>query len=586
MSHQSYICILLLGLLLACSVRAQDDSTKTVQFRNGYKEYHYGIPFLYLEGTDYEVGMQYGHLLKDELKELYNEFEEFKQNLMEKEIKYLPWYQKIFANLFGGMIFKHKINTFVERLPADIDEQIRGASEGSGLPISFFNEIQVFPDLYARHCEGVVIKKGNHIYHCHNLDQPYHASLLSKYSVVVDFNIRGKTKYTDIGFAGCLMTVTAFNEYGISLTENANNNFKSFGDNNTDLYIERNRFVAQTHNLKEVDSLMNALTMPSALIWTIASSKENQAAVYDLLGATKAATLVSNYQFVANRTISSALGKKSESIYAGDFHDIAREIKFAELIDTTKPNMIDEAISILSNIDFYHYSDSISVYYESLHNFETDQSVVFDLADSTVYFAVYPHFAAWSQWLKYNYVTRQVSIYKEANPRLFSPLVTKLNSIFTEMESCDWRDSSNVRLLLNNVQNSHIENYFSFSFLAKTYLDYFKNPSEALLYAQKLINAYPDIVTGYFLKGRVFEEQKQYGEAIGQYEQALSIKIGCEYYLAETYEHLALLNFSLRKKDLASEYAEKALAIHNQYWIPEYLYERIQKLKKIKNLLD
>ena len=562
---------------------AQEDSVKSIRFGNGVKEVHYGIPFLYLKGTDYEAGLQYGHLLQNELKAMYVDFENLMQNLMDREIKHLPWYQRLFANLFGGMVLRHRINAYADRIPADIEDQMRGASEGSGLPLSFFRKIQVMADLYSKRCEGAVIIKGLHTYHCHNLDQPMPLNLLAKYPMVASYDIPGKAKYTNIGFVACLMITTACNEYGISFSENGNNNPRPFDQGKANLYIERNKLITQTDNLKKVDSLIHTVRFPMGLIFTVASSRERQAAVYDLLGKAKAATPVNSVQFVANRTVSGVLGKKSESIYSGDFHDIAREIKFAELIDTTQLNMVDEAIRILSNVDFYHYTGSISVHIESLHNFETDQSVVFDLADSTIYFACHPHFAAWSRWLKYNCISRKVSVYREADPRLFSPDLSVMNKLFEAVESCDWRDSSNVRFLVNAIADSQIDNYFCLSFLSRTVLDYYKNPPEALKYAQKLVNAYPDVITGYFLNGRAYEEQKRHGEAIEQYRLALGCKIQCEYFLAGTCEHLALLNFSLGNQGLAAEYAERALAIHNQYWIPEHLNKRIQELEEIRS---
>jgi hypothetical protein len=585
-SHQSYIYILSLIILLSGSVKAQNDSTKTIHFKNGYKEYHYGIPFVYLKGTDYETGLQYGTLLKGELKEMYENFEKLKEQMMEKEIQYLPWYQRVLANLFGGMVWRHKINTYADRLPADIEDQIRGAAEGSDLPESFFREVQVIVDLYSNRCEGIVIIKEGHTYHCHNLDQPMPISLISKYPAVVNYDIKGKQKYTDIGFCGLFMPTTAFNESGISISENGNNNPFAFDKGNCTLYSDKIKFMTEAHNLKEVDSINATLKFPMGIIFTIASSKEKQAVVYDFIGSMKGTTPVSNYQFIANRTVSKDLGKKSETIYSGHFHDTCRETKFAELIDTSKPNMVDEAIRILSNTDFYHYTDGMPVYLESLHNYETDQSVIFDLADSTIYFAYYAHYAAWNRWLKYNYIARKVSIYKEADPRLNSPLLSKLNYIYGKTEACDWRDSTNVRSLVNAVIESSINNYFTLDFLSTTYLNYYHNPAQAKIYADILIEKYPDIITGYFNKGRSLEAENKYDEAIDAYIHALESKIQCEYYLAATYERLALSHYSLGKKDQAAEYATKSLDIHNQYWIPDHLKERIQRLKKIKNKSD
>jgi tetratricopeptide (TPR) repeat protein len=105
-------------------------------------------------------------------------------------------------------------------------------------------------------------------------------------------------------------------------------------------------------------------------------------------------------------------------------------------------------------------------------------------------------------------------------------------------------------------------------------------------YADKLIEKYPDIITGYYNKGRDLEAEKNYREAIVEYMRALESKIQCEYYLAETDEHLALLYSFFGQKEAAAGYAAKALDIQSQYWIPEYLKERILKLEAIKNKTD
>jgi len=576
---------MLTSIIFTNCVKAQEnDDTKKNNLKNAQREDHFGIPFLNLKGTDYEVGYQYGYLLKNELKSFYEVFETFKEGFLDKEINYLPWYTRIFANIFGSMVFNHKINGYADKLAPDVLEQIKGVSESSGLPDSFFKQLLVFYDMYSTRCEAIIIKKGNHTYHAHNLDQPGQLSMLSKYPVVVSYEIEGKQKYTDFGFIGLLMPTTAFNESGISISENGNNNPREFDKEDCSLYSEKTKFITTTHNLKEVDSVASTLKFPAGVIFTIGCSKEKEAAVYDFIGSTKGITKIDGYKFIANRTVSKELGKKCETIYAGSFHEEARMIKFTELIDTSKQNMVDEIIGILSNTSFYHYTDPIPVHIESLHNYETDQSVIFDLADSTIYFTYYGNYAAWNRWLKYNYITRKVSVYKEADSKLNDPFLTKLNSIYGKYEACDWRDSSNVRSLLNSVIESQIENYSSLNFLSRTYLDYYKMYAQSMTFAQKLIDKYPDIITGYFQKGRVLEEQKDYNGAIDQYKLAAKCKINCEYFLAVTFEHLAILYNSINEKELAKEYANKSLYIYNQYWVPDYLKENIRKLESINKL--
>ncbi|MGA3286875.1 MAG: hypothetical protein ABSD46_05590 [Bacteroidota bacterium] len=584
--HFLHFYLFVFGLLFIHNLMAQDNSTRTVSFKEGYKEYHFGIPFLYLKGSDYEVGYQYGYLLKSELNSFYAVYETFKKGFLDKEISYLPWYQRVFANLFGSMVFNHKINGYADRLSPDVLEQIQGASESSGLPVAFFKELLVFYDLYSYRCEAVVVKKGNHIYHAHNLDQPGQLNLLSQYPVVVQYEIQGKQKYTDFGFSGLLMPTTAFNESGISISENGNNNPAGFDKEDCTLYSEKSKLITKTHNLNEVDSIARTLKFPVGLIYTVVSSIERQGAVYDFIGSNKAATPVNNFQFVANRTVSKDLGKKCETIYSGRFHEEARVAKFAEVFDSANQNTVDGLIDILSNTSFYHYKDTIEVHIESLHNYETDQSVIFDLADSTIYFTYYPHYAAWNRWLKYNYATHTVSIYKEADSRLSAPFLTKFIDMYGTYEACDWRDSSNVRSLVNTVIGLRIHNYFSLDFLSTTYLKYYKSPAQAKIYADMMIEKYPDIITGYYNKGRALDEENSYNEAITEYQRALKSKIQCEYYQATTNERLAVIHYSLGIKDAAAAYAARALEIHKQYWIPEGLKERIQKLENIMNMIN
>lgn len=579
---KSSLALLSLLSLLACSINphvcAQNDIQKTYCDK-AYKEYHYGVPFLHLEGTDYEVGYQYGYLLKDELHAVYEGFNDFKENMMEREIKYLPWYQRFFANLFGSLILKHKINKYVDQLPDDIHNQLKGMADGADMPVRFFYEVNLFGDYLSHGCSSFVIKKGSIIYHARNLDTPL--NLIARYPVIVCYSINGRQKYTDIGFISGLMISTGFNESGISFSEDSNNNPMAFDKNNSNLLVERNRIITRAHNLKEADSLVNALLIPEGYIFTLSDSEEKQANVYDVIGKIKAATPVDGYQYVANRTISHVLGKKSESIYAGNFHDISREIKFSELIDTTKTNIVDEAIDILSNIHFYHYTDSIEVWIDAINNYQTIQSAIFDLADSAVYFAYNTHYAAWSRWLKYNYITGEVGVYREADDKLNRADILKFVDICKEYQAADWRDSTMVDSLVRHIIDSQIENYFCLDVLCQQYLYRFKAPDITIAHADKMIKKYPDVVTGYYYKGLALEEQKQYGNAITQYMKAFNCTICCEYYLAGVCEHLAYSNNFLGNKEIAKEYAVKALAIHNQYWIPDHLKEKIEKLEKI-----
>ncbi len=577
--RRNYLSILILLAsfiyLPACS---QNDTCKTF-YNKAIKDCHYGIPFLYLEGSDYEVGMQYGSLLKKELNELYIGFQDYKDKMMSREFKYLPWYKRIPAKILGPIVFKHKIKKLARKLPDDLNKQLKGMADGSGLPIRFFYEINLFGDLMGHACSSFIIKKNGKNYHFRNLDYPL--SLLANFPVVANYKITGKQQYTNIGFVAGLMITTGFNESGISFSEDSNGDPKPFEKSNSNLLLERNKIITDACTLRQVDSIVDKLKMPLAYIFTISSSKEHKANIYDVIGDEKAITPVGQYQYVANRTISKSLTKKSELIYAMGFGNIARENKFSELIDTTKENIIDHGIDILSNSDFYHYTDSLSGYGVFINNYTTLQSVAFDLSDSSVYIAYNTSFAASGRWLKYNYITRKVSVYKEPNTKNEQAIDAKFKDICNDLVNYDWRDSISTRNLVNKIESSNTEDYYFLSFLSSKYLDYYKMPSKAMIYANRLITKYPDVATGYYKKGLILERQNQYNEAIIEYKKALDCKINCDYYMALAYEHLAFTYVNLGNNDYAKEYAIKALEINNQYWIPTWFNEKIDKLNKI-----
>jgi tetratricopeptide (TPR) repeat protein len=137
---------------------------------------------------------------------------------------------------------------------------------------------------------------------------------------------------------------------------------------------------------------------------------------------------------------------------------------------------------------------------------------------------------------------------------------------------------------VNSVIESGIRNCFSLDFLSATHLNYFHSAAQAKAYADAFIERYPDVITGYYDKGRALEAENRPEEAVAEYMRALDSPIRCDYYLAETDERLALAHQALGKKDLAAGYAAKALDIHRQYWIPDRLNDRIRKLEKIKNM--
>lgn len=102
-------------------LKAERDGEKLV-FREGYVYKRENVPVqVSLSGTHYEIGVQYGVLLKDEIKYMVNSLYKLisfysKQLKIPKDIVYI--------------YFKFKINRLAKNYPERFKQEIQGISDG------------------------------------------------------------------------------------------------------------------------------------------------------------------------------------------------------------------------------------------------------------------------------------------------------------------------------------------------------------------------------------------------------------------------------------------------------------------------
>ena len=84
-------------------------------FKVAHVEYREGIPFLYLKGDSYEIGLQYGVLLRKEMKSFYAEADSLEDLMMNKIYDESPWYMDFVIWISSPFVVISKLKSFRQK---------------------------------------------------------------------------------------------------------------------------------------------------------------------------------------------------------------------------------------------------------------------------------------------------------------------------------------------------------------------------------------------------------------------------------------------------------------------------------------
>lgn len=169
------------------------------------------VPLLSVSGDHYEMGLQYGVLLRPEI-----------MKALETYGKILRWEAKkahIPYPIFTAVL-KFKAKRMSRRLPERFLAEIRGVSEGSGVPEDAIIMVSLFYDVgMAMGCTGVLMRgREGTIVHGRNNDW-YESDDLGKLTVVVRHRANGYNSVTHIDFPLWLGVETGYNDAGLAFSE-------------------------------------------------------------------------------------------------------------------------------------------------------------------------------------------------------------------------------------------------------------------------------------------------------------------------------------------------------------------------------
>ncbi len=541
-------------------------------FGEGYVTYREGIPFIYLKGDPYEIGLQYGVLLKEEMRSFYTHVDSLEKDMISRLYKQSPWYMDIIIKISYPFVMKGKLNSFKKRAPDDLLAQLKGMSEGSGVPFNKILGVAFGPDFIS--CSSFIKKVGGRIIHGRNAD--HYIQFFSRYPLIAHYDKDGKYSYIDIGIIGIPFAVTGINEHGLTLSwsQATSRPFKGKGT-----MLMFNRILEECRNLNDVDTISENV---DRFVTMIGSLEDRMGAAYDIVDQKAMRTdLKGGYIYATNRCVSPAMRNEYNSIFDTDWFNSAREYAFEKTLSSSEEFTIDDAIRLLSNTDFYDYTGKVPPFKGgNINNNQTGASAVLDPDNCTVYFAYGVPYGAFRKWFIYNYKTDEFSVYKNEDNRLHNPDVVAYMEVEQRWKDVDWENKDELRQMALEIEELSVENFWMLHNSCWAWYD-LGDSAKAEAIINRQIEKYPDLLTSYSNKGFYYMYQKRFDKAIEYFSRALDATITNERKQMYCYEQLAHCYAEIGDEAKSRDCYSSILEFYNRYWIPKQSREEVKRIEEL-----
>lgn len=542
-------------------------------FGEGYVIYKESIPFVYLKGASYEIGLQYGVLLREEMQSFYTHVDAMEKSIMANVYKQSPWYKDLLIKIAYPFVMRGKLKAFKKRTPDDFLAQLKGMSDGSGVPLKKILSVAFGPDFIS--CSSFIRKVNGRIIHGRNADHGIE-QFFARYPLIAHYHKDGKYSYLDIGIIGTPFAVTGINEHGLTLSWNQAT-FKPFKGKGTMLMF--NRILEECRNLNDVDKISKNV---DRFVTMIGSLEDRTGAAYDIVDQKAVRTDLKNgYIYATNRCVSPAMRKEYNSIFDMDWFNSAREYTFEKTLSSRREFTIDDAIQLLSNIDFYDYTGRVPPYKGgNINNNQTGSSAVLDPENCTVYFAYGNPYCGFYEWFVYNYKTDEVSVYKNEDDRLHDPDVVEYMEVEQHWKDVNWNNKDELRQMVLEIEGLSVENFWTLHNSCWAWYELGDTvKTKAIIHRQ--IEKYPDFLTSYSNMGFYYMFQKRFDEAIEYFERALDSPITNESKQMYCYQQLAPCYAEIGDEAKSRDCYSKILEFYHRYWIPEQSRGEVKRIEEL-----
>ncbi|HUI72405.1 MAG TPA: C45 family autoproteolytic acyltransferase/hydrolase [Spirochaetia bacterium] len=384
-----------------------------------------GIPFVKLSGSYYEMGTQYGSLLKSRISTLYGvlaqpqKWERLKRN------------KPLLSSLEGMLQPKYV-------------QFLRGVAVGSGLDYDMVL-VGSYDAFSLQGCTSVLTRVpdcsgGTRLLHAKNLDNPLPTG---DTQAVVEFRPRGELRYIVTEVTGMGMC-DGMNEKGITLSvDGATPGMRTQYPENPFVAFKMSEILSSSTSLAEVDKQLASYTSDVGWILICGSGQETDGVVYDAVYDKLLRNPMESKKdlFVTNTHLNPDLTPPNDLLKCPRYETVEKYLKRKGV------HSVDDLIELMG--------DQGTTY--GVNNSSTKHSVIYDPRNQTLYVSFADSYAGWGKWLKYDWPKDQATICREpegytGTVQLKKTPVSRVVSIRADLPSTD---SSGIRADLDAYISLH-----------------------------------------------------------------------------------------------------------------------------------
>lgn len=487
------------------------------RFGGGELRYIGQIPFLRLSGSYYEMGFDYGVLLRDQLRQAFADYNALRDSVLSR----YPWY----ARPFGGIALKMMARYHWRRVPEHYQQELRGIAEGSGIPLEDVVFSAVFMEIASTYCTAILSRTGRGLLHGRNLD--FEPIFLGRYPVVVEYNPPGKFRCLSFSVLGYSGVFTGLNERGLSVSLNSAIGRGNRAKDTPVTYMVR-QLLEDKSTLAGIEESIRGYYAETGWVLAVGSAAENDGALFDVCldGLAKTPLGDRKHLYALNMYVDPAMIRRNTPVFVGGSHyNCARREAIEDYLRQNADFTLDNMVELLANADFAGYRNFIGTGNGTVNNERTLQTILFDLAGMEAVFACARGYSGWAPFYRYSFRTGEFALYRAENGSQYTQEVR---------EYLDWYESSELALMTGDykdlVQRTlAIEHPNPVQLMA---LDMVRksegeevDPARFLTSLDDAISRYPDYGLLYEIKGGLLLSETRYDEASVALQTGLEARV-------------------------------------------------------------
>jgi len=502
------------------------------------------VPLLEVSGDHYQMGLQYGVLLRSEILDALKSYQ-----------KVLEWQAKEIGMAYSDLITRLKKQTkqISERLPERFLREMKGISDGSGVPYETVLLVSLIYDALeaaaqdSGGCTGVLLKgKSGTIIHGRNNDTAA-GEEASKILAVVRHRAEGYNAVTHIDFVLWCGVETGYNDKGLRFSEETLK-VKEPNPNGFSLTYLIRMALEECATLEEFYPLFDRYPVIGAYGCVLSHQKQGRGMVVELTPTSwKAKEMDGSLMWNFNHLYDANLRRQQSPAKNIGNENWDREA-IAKTFPLKKQYQLKDAIEFLrlqkgpDNIDYSRHGLKYPIC-----NCNTHEMVVFDPEGDGFYFASGAYHASCKEvyHIQEDFSRPPVRFMEVV---LLDPLVEQTAAIENRLETSVDKLDAFVELAKQNPKDAHMQ------FIAAVKAFQLGRGDLLISYAQKAFTMVPDIIEHRLYAGIAACLQKDPEEAIKLLEK---IEPGQLYPNQELYR-LTILEYawSTRNPDVSITYAQ------------------------------